>query len=301
MLLKPYWLRFHRWLALVFALPLLAVILSGLVLSLEPLAQRTPPAVPVTDASVHAALTRFDPQSKASGLTIRTYDQVMTIAGVGAEGSVDVSLGTGEEIDEEGWAEWFGSARQLHERLQLDLGWLVTASTIVMLVIAVLGVLMGWPRPRNTLGGWHSGFAWFMLPLIVLSPLTGLALAFGITFAPSGGPRPERIPVREAISLIARDHDLSNLTSLRQRGGRQIARVYVGSRLTNFIVTRDGLQTPAMNWPRALHEGNWHAVIGSSFNLALSLVLLGLWSTGLIIWTRRKIRRLRRVTVAPAE
>ena len=52
MMLKPYWLRFHRWITLVFALPLLALILSGLVLSLEPLAQRTRPAAPVTEALV---------------------------------------------------------------------------------------------------------------------------------------------------------------------------------------------------------------------------------------------------------
>ena len=72
MMLKPYWLRFHRWITLVFALPLLALILSGLVLSLEPLAQRTRPAAPVTEASVLAALQKFDPEGKATGLTIRT-------------------------------------------------------------------------------------------------------------------------------------------------------------------------------------------------------------------------------------
>ena len=185
MMLKPYWLRFHRWITLVFALPLLALILSGLVLSLEPLAQRTRPAAPVTEASVLAALQKFDPEGKATGLTIRTYDQLMTLNGVGPDGSVDVSLRTGEAIDEPGWAEWFGTARQLHERLLLDLGWLVTASTIAMVVLALLGVLMGWPRVRNTLGGWHKAGAWLFLPLIVLSPLTGLAIAFGISFTPA--------------------------------------------------------------------------------------------------------------------
>ena len=136
MMLKPYWLRFHRWITLVFALPLLALILSGLVLSLEPLAQRTRPAAPVTEASVLAALQKFDPEGTAAGLTIRTYDQLMTLNGVGPDGSVDVSLRTGEEIDEPGWAQWFGTARQLHERLLLDLGWLVTTSPIAMLMLA---------------------------------------------------------------------------------------------------------------------------------------------------------------------
>lgn len=305
MMLKPYWLRFHRWITLVFALPLLALILSGLVLSLEPLAQRSRPAAPVTEASVLAALNKFDPEGKATGLTIRTYDQLMTLNGVGPDGSVDVSLLTGGEIDEPGWAEWFGTARQLHERLLLDLGWLVTAATIAMLVLAALGVLMGWPRLRNTLGGWHNVAAWVFLPLIVLSPLTGLAIAWGITFTPAQtGPRPERIPLAEAVSLVARAHDLSGLTSLRMRGGRLLARVYVGERLAGFAVTREGLREPPMNWPRALHEGNWNALWGSGLNLALSLVLVGLWGTGLVIWARRRFRRRNRRprgALSPAE
>ena len=294
MMLKPYWLRFHRWITLVFALPLIALILSGLVLSVEPLAQRTPPAAPVTEASVMAALTRFDPDGKATGLTICTYDQIMTLNGVGPNRSVDVSLLTGEAIDARGWAAWFGTARQLHERLLLDLGWLVTTSTIAMLVLAALGVLMGWPRFRNTLGGWHNVGAWIFLPLIVLSPLTGLAIAFGVSFTPAAAPdgaQPARLPLAEAIPLVARAHDLADLTSLRLRGGRLLARVYVGNRLAGILVTREGLQEPPTNWPRALHEGNWHALWGSGLNLALSLVLAGLWGTGLVIWARRRFRK----------
>lgn len=307
MALKPYWLRFHRWITLVFALPLIALILSGLVLSVEPLAQRMPPAAPVTEASVLAALQRFDPEGKATGLSIRTYDQVLTLNGAGPEGSVDVSLLTGERVAARGWAGWFGTARRLHERLLLDLGWLVTASTIAMLVLAALGVLMGWPRFRNTLGGWHSVSAWVFLPLIVLSPLTGLALAFGISFTPAAAPgaaRAARLPLAEAVPLLARAHDLSGLTSLRPRGGRLLARVYVGERLAGIVVTREGLQEPAANWPRALHEGNWHALWGSGLNLALSVVLTGLWGTGLVIWARRRFRKRNprpRAMAAPAQ
>ncbi|PTM41261.1 PepSY-associated TM helix domain-containing protein [Bosea sp. 124] len=305
MALKPYWLRFHRWITLVFALPLIALILSGLVLSVEPLAQRTRPAAPVTEASVLAALARFDPEGKATGLSIRTYDQLMTLNGAGPDGAVDVSLRTGAEIDEPGWADWFGTARQLHERLLLDLGWLVSASTIAMLVLAALGVLMGWPRLRNTLGGWHSVGAWLFLPLIVLSPLTGLAIAFGISFIPApGAARAPRIPLVEAVPLVARTHDLAGLTSMRVRGGRLLARVYVGDRLASFVVAQEGLQEAPTNWPRALHEGNWHALWGSGLNLALSVVLAGLWGTGLVIWAKRRFRKRnprRRAMAVPAE
>jgi uncharacterized iron-regulated membrane protein len=40
-----------------------------------------------------------------------------------------------------------------------------------------------------------------------------------------------------------------------------------------------------------IHEGNWSAMIASSLNIITSLALLGLLSTGLLLWTRRKLRR----------
>ena len=45
------------------------------------------------------------------------------------------------------------------------------------------------------------------------------------------------------------------------------------------------------NWPRLIHEGNWSAMIASSLNIVTSLALLGLLSTGLLLWTRRQLRR----------
>ncbi|ODT49313.1 MAG: hypothetical protein ABS59_11100 [Methylobacterium sp. SCN 67-24] len=292
--LKPYLLRLHRWITLVFGLPLLGIIVSGLVLSLEPLAQRQAPAAPLTEARLLGFLDRYDPDGKATGLSVRTYDQLVRLSGVGEDGTVDVGLASGEEVETEGLAEWFGWARGLHERLLLDLGWLVTASTVAMIALAVLGVAMGWPRLRNTLGGWHAGMAWLTLPLAVLSPLTGLFIVMGVgTGGAPAGPRGERVPIRAVVSAVARDHDLAGLTSLRMRGGRLVARIYEGNRLSTYVVTREGLQPAPTNWSRALHEGNWHALLGTTFNTLLSLVLIGLWGTGLVIWARRRFRKRR--------
>jgi hypothetical protein len=71
----------------------------------------------------------------------------------------------------------------------------------------------------------------------------------------------------------------------------QMARVVIDDRPITYAVTRAGLQPLATNWPRALHEGNWHALWGSGLNLALSLVLAGLWGTGLVIWAKRRFRK----------
>jgi uncharacterized iron-regulated membrane protein len=45
------------------------------------------------------------------------------------------------------------------------------------------------------------------------------------------------------------------------------------------------------NWPRLLHEGNWSALVTGPLNLVTAVVLLGLLTTGLLIWGRRKLRR----------
>jgi hypothetical protein len=60
-------------------------------------------------------------------------------------------------------ADIFLWARMMHEHL-IALSWLVVASTIATVVIMIIGILMGLPRLKNTLSGWHKGAAWFTLP-----------------------------------------------------------------------------------------------------------------------------------------
>jgi hypothetical protein len=51
-MLKAYALRFHRWITLIVAIPLLVVIVTGLVLSFEPLAQQSELDQPLTKADL---------------------------------------------------------------------------------------------------------------------------------------------------------------------------------------------------------------------------------------------------------
>jgi uncharacterized iron-regulated membrane protein len=309
-MIKAYALRFHRWITLLFAIPLIVVIVTGLILSFEPLAQQAALDRPLTKADMLDYLAAHDPQGKATGLSIRAYEHTLTIAGVGEDGETEIDLSTGEVLDDDGgfaWSDVFRTARRLHETLLLDMGWLVTASTYAMLGIAALGLLMGLPRLRNTLGGWHNLAAWGVLPLVVISPLTGLALVYGVTFVtPPSGPRPAPVTVKEAVEWIADRHDLANLTSLRPRGGHMTARVHTADGLTGYQVTKDGLTQSARNWPRAIHEGNWSKTLAPVLNIVVSIIFVGLWTTGLIIWARRNIRLMRRkaekaLAVQPAE
>ncbi len=177
----------------------------------------------------------------------------------------------------------------------LDLGWLVTGATIAMLLIALLGSLMGLPRIRNSLSGWHQGAAWLALPFVILSPLTGLALAYGVTFnsPQTSGAGGARVTMADAVRLVAAEHDLANLTSIRQRGRTLMARIFVSGELRSFSLNGGRLEPLARNWPRLLHEGNWGGLAGPIINAMTAIVVAGLLITGPLIWLRRALRRRR--------
>ena len=63
MMLKAWLLRFHRWIAILFGLPLLGVLATGLVLFVEPLvsdAAVRPGSIPA--GFVESLLQRYDPE-----------------------------------------------------------------------------------------------------------------------------------------------------------------------------------------------------------------------------------------------
>lgn len=297
-------LRLHRWLTLVFAIPLLVVIGTGLVLSLQPIVQTTSiKPGSLTIERLDGLMQKFDPERKATALSIDAYENTLSLRGVGADGETDIDLATGEEATDEGavLSEMFGYARNWHEHFLFDLRWLVTASTFAMLGLALLGVLMGLPRLRNTISGWHKGIAWILLPLVVISPLTGLALSFGITFTTPMARTPA-VPLTDAVRLVAARTDPSNLVSIGNRGGRQLARILEGpGELRGYVLTREGLRATERNWPRLIHEGNWAGTWSGLVNLVTALAMLALLGTGLTLWTRRTFRRRNRVrATAPA-
>jgi hypothetical protein len=183
----------------------------------------------------------------------------------------------------------------MHETLLIDAGWLVIASTAATLVLLLLGVLMGWPRLANTLAGWHKAMAWGLLPLVVASPLTGLFLAFGITFA---GTQPISAPgqgaplgLAEAVRIVGERHDLATLVWMRPQGGRLLARLVDGGEYRVYAVTRQGTTALPRNWPRLWHEGNFAGSWSASMNVVTSAAMTGLLMTGLWMWLRRQLRR----------
>ncbi|KPF97567.1 peptidase [Rhodopseudomonas sp. AAP120] len=282
-------LKLHRWITLVFALPLIALILTGLILSAEPIIQGGGLPAGMVDADrIASLLQRYDPAGKARGLSINAASQQMRLLGVDAP---TINLANGEAATSDPLGDVLLWARRTHEHL-LGYDWLVIGSTIAMVVIMVIGILMGLPRLRNSLAGWHKGAAWFTLPLLLLSPVTGLFMAFGWTLAsPPPPPLRPSLPLAEAVRVLAQDHDVSHLAMLAQRGQRMMARIYENGELRAYSFTAGGVTPMPRNWPRLLHEGNWSALISGSLNVIVSVVLAGLLTTGLLLWGRRKLRR----------
>lgn len=304
--MKPWYLKLHRWIALLFSLPLIIVLGTGLVLSIEPwLVVKSIKPHTLTAGQVEALLDRYDPQGRAGAISHRSYDDTLTI-GRPANGSV-IDLATGaRQAAPSALAATLSTMRRTHEHFLFDLDWVVIASSFAMLVLALLGVVMGWPRIANTLAGWHKATAWGLLPLIVVSPLTGLFLAYRVTFTapPAGGP-PQGAPLslKQAVAMAGASHDLSSLVWMRSLGGRMTMRIVEDGEYRLYTVTSTGTAALPRNWPRLWHEGNFAGVWSSLMNLVLSLAMLGLLFTGGWIWLRRTMRsrvHAQRTEAAPA-
>jgi uncharacterized iron-regulated membrane protein len=297
--MRTWSLKFHRWLALLFALPLAVVIVTGLVLSFEPwLVTRAIEPLSLSPQKIQGLLSQHDPRGQARALVYRSYDRTLTL-GSGRGGGIVVDAVTGQvQPGPSALANALGKARGLHETLLIDAGWLVIASTAAMLVMVLLGVLMGWPRFAHTLAGWHKAMAWGLLPLIALSPLTGLLIAAGITFTapPPSAPGTQGAPLKlaEAVRIVGQDHDLSSLVWMRPQGGRMLARLAKDGEYRLYEVTPAGATALARNWPRLWHEGNFAGAWSASMNILISFAMIGLLVTGLWIWLRRRLRRATR-------
>ena len=259
--MKALLLKYHRWLALIFSLPLAVVIVAGLILSVEPIVvgARIKPGT-VSAERLIAALERHDAAGKASRLGLEHDTGRLAIGGRGVK-PANIDLSTGEAAKSSGAEQtFFRTNRRLHETLMLDAKWLVDISAIAMLVLIAAGLFMGLPTLRNTIVGWHKGVAWFLSPLLILSPLTGLGIAYRISLSPPAPAAARAAPPQDMISavrILGATHDLSSLIWIRKRGKSVLARLVEDGEYKIYTVTRDGTVAMPRNWPRLLHEGNW--------------------------------------------
>lgn len=313
-MLKRWFITFHGWLAVLFAVPLAIICVTGLILSFEPIVQYSAIERGTLNADeIVNYLKKHDPEGKARAITHRAYENSLTIDGAGPDGEVEIDLATrdvmGEDAASWNWSDVFRYNRRLHEHVTIAGLDVTIASTVAMLVIILLGILMGLPRIRNNIAGWHKAFAWFLLPALIISPLTGLFLPMGVSMNPNMAAAPARsaaLPLIEAVQIAGKSHDLSNLIWLRSRGGRQMVRIWDGQEARSFAVSKEGLQPMPRNFSRIIHEGNFFGIWSGALMVITSIAFVVLMGTGVWLFGRKQLnkfrnRRARAARMAAAE
>lgn len=139
--MKHYLPRLHRWIALLFSLPLLAIVVTGLLLSFEPwMDTRAIQPGHVTAARIEDVHAVQNPSGQVRAISYRSYDATLTIGGPRGAGGIIVDVAPSTVVPAPSrMASILGTARRLHETLLLDMRWLVISSTAAMAAVIILG------------------------------------------------------------------------------------------------------------------------------------------------------------------
>ncbi len=290
--------RLHRWVALLFALPLLVVIVTGLILSAIPIihAAAVRPGS-IAQTRLEEIIRHADPEGIASALTIDWHDRVLTLEGLGKGSKIDIDMDTGGKLNRATpVSDFIAGAKELHRRFVFGRNYLTIACSFAMIALAILGLGIGFARPRNTLQGWHRIAACGLLPLVAISPLTGALDGLNISFTDRPGtdaPRAPPMPLIEALRQVDARFDPATVYSVTTRGrDGGVARVFDDSgAIVWWRVTGQGLTPAQRNLPREIHEGTWSGVAAGVVNFITAAAILFLLGTGLLIWSRASRRR----------
>ena len=294
-------LKLHRWISVIFAAPLAVVIATGLILSFQPVTQHL--AIQkgaLSETRLVELIQKHDPKGEARSLSIDAAQGLLSLAPVnGATVKIDLATGERSTAPESRMSAIYSQSRRIHEHLLFGLDPLVPLSTGAMLVLIAIGLLMGWPNYlRNNLTSWHKMTAWTLLPLMIISPLTGLALTFNITFVEPLARAPA-LPLTKAVALTADFTDPSHIQFIANRGGRQIIRTMEDGAVKTYTPAGNGLRSMAPNWPRLIHEGNWAGLWSGGLDALTAAAMILLMGTGLTMWLNRSFRR-RKARIVPS-
>ena len=282
----------HRWLALLLAPVFLLVLVSGAILAFKPILADTSTGTLDVPALI-AALDKVDPQGQASGLAIASDGRHFELRSRGAGPSGTFEIASASQSAASGF-DFFGFALNLHKNLAIGAGVLVEIAAFAMVFIILSGLFFGLPRLRNTLAGWHLGLGWLGLPLMLVTPLTGvlMALHLGMPSLPRFEAADHALPLARSIEIAAQQADLSKLTMARGfRRGATLLSVQTSAGSALHLVSGTGklsTSTEGPGWVRMLHEGSWAGAWSGLVNLLSALGLIGLLGTGVWAWWQRR-------------
>ncbi len=300
--IKPVLFRLHRWIGIGLAPLFLIIALSGAVLALKPM------QTPTTPSGIHTLpvqqlidlLAAVDPLG----------EQVKAVAIDGASGLVDIRSSdpqiagrydpaNGDRVATTAQTrsfDLFELAEHLHKELLIGADFLIQAASYLMLAIVMTAPFLAWPVLRNNLMGWHRGFGWVLLPLILMLPLTGvlMSLHVGMPELPRMSQPQTRLSLQQALTSAQQDEELNGLYMLRRfRGGSVMLGMHSGDGERLLVVT-DHSVTPIHandNLIKSLHEGTWAGPWSGTLNLLGATTLGLLTMTGSFSWLRRRRKR----------
>jgi sulfite reductase (NADPH) flavoprotein alpha-component len=292
---RRFLIPLHRWIGIVLAPVFLLVILSGAVLSLRPivsdLAERSGQTATADVPTLGALIRRLETIGPVNSVTVAGGGRAIDVASSAADVAGRWDLVSGARMGSAtGEIDIFGIAKNLHRSLLLGLGIVVEAASWAMLAIMIIGPLLAWPRLRNTLIGWHRAIGWFLLPVIMLAPLTAVLMTLDIGKSGAALPRAARtVAISQALAVAAPEVDVSRLVMARRfRGGTVLVQA-AGEHGGVFAVTETAATalTDGPGLIRQIHEGTWAGAWSGALNFAVSLALLALTITGSLSWFRR--------------
>lgn len=291
----------HRWLTLALAPVFLLILLSGAILAFKPILQDRSAAPAVVEArTLMEALDAVDPQGVAAMLTVLPDGKTIELKsrGPGVKGGFDIATHAPTTVDS--GFDLFAVALDLHKHLLVGAGVVVEIATYVMVAILALGLFLGLPKLRNTLMGWHSGLGWLALPLVALTPVTGLLmiLHIGTPTLPALEPAAQPLPLARAIEAASAQAELTGLVAARRfRQGSVLLTAATREGTMRYLVSGTGKVVPLTTGPglvKQLHEGTWAGAWSGALNFLSASVLMGLMITGLYSWLRRQRQARRR-------
>lgn len=280
-------LQVHRWLALCLTPLFLLITLTGMILAFKPILADLS-ASPYEGRIEVSQLTNLLQQVSPEG-EVRSIERSATTGQWILSGQGEYRLSDGARVGEveAGSDAFFGWVKELHKDLLVDAGWVVEWATWAMLAIVIIGILLGWPRFRQSLLGWHHALGAWLFPLALLLPLTAVLMTLHVARPDLGLQRgTPPVSLQQGLEQAAREHDLSGLISARGFKGGSVL-IETGQEM--LVVSGDQV-TPidlSANWPKMLHEGIWGGWISGVVNLLAGALISGLTLTGFISWLKR--------------
>lgn len=308
--LKSMALSLHRWVGLILTPLFLLIVLSGGIMALKPVVEDpmiagSPPAAEMQ--AVLSTLATVDSAGKASQFSVTADGRALTVTSQNGGPSGTFALGTGEAIPGTGTAfDFFGMVKSFHKNLLIGAGSVILYATYAMLAIVLIGPFLSWLRFRKTVIGWHLAAGWVALPLLVMTPLTGILMSMHIdTGAPlSLQPASPPVSFMQGIETVSQTPDVRSVTSARRfKSGSVMIAVVTDNGPATYVVDGSGaalaLEGPGL--VKSLHEGTWAGAWSGILNVVISIVLTLLTVTGFLSWFRRWRQSSRRSGAADAD